>query len=599
MIWFTGSRRRINGTFSPLLRWFRALGTSIGHAWRRSLQLRVVVSTLTLSLVVITILGAVLTGQITDRLLEAKITAATEELERSRTTVEGALAGAEDSTGVSARLERARAQLTNRDVDAGQTSGSAGTFDPVLIVKGDGVRDDASLGPAEQIPQSLRNFVQNGLISWQYATVNDAEQGGYSGPAIIFGTPTASDIADLELYLVFPLGSEERTLSLVRGTLLIGAVVLLVLLAAISMLVARQVVLPIRSASRIAVRFADGRLKERMPVRGEDDMARLAMSFNEMAESLSKQITQLEEFGSLQRRFTSDVSHELRTPLTTVRMAADLIHDGSEGLDPALKRSSELLVNELDRFETLLGDLLEISRHDAGVAELAAEQLDLRMCARAAVSTVRHLARDSGTEVIVDMPEHSVIAEVDPRRVERILRNLLANALDHGEGRPVLLRLRANADAAAFVVRDQGIGLRPGEEKLVFNRFWRSDPSRVRRSGGTGLGLAISVEDARLHDGKLEAWGAVGEGACFRLTLPLIRGHKVIGSPLPLKPSTRRYTQGQPLPASQALAATQSGSAASTAGEPDGAKTQDPLSVSAGTSLESIRSDLEGTGGEK
>jgi two-component system sensor histidine kinase MtrB len=548
VIWSNRSRRRINGTFTPLLRWFRALTTSIGHAWRRSLQLRVVVSTLTLSLVVIIILGAVLTSQITDRLLEAKITAATEELERSRMTVEGALAGAEETTGLSSRLERARAQLTSGGVDSGQSTGSAGTFDPVLIVDGDGIRTGSSIGPSSQIPESLRNFVQEGLISWQYATVSDAEQGDYTGPAIIFGTPTASDIADLELYLVFPLGSEERTLSLMRGTLLIGAAVLLVLLAAISMLVARQVVLPIRSASRIAVRFADGRLKERMPVRGEDDMARLAMSFNEMAESLSKQITQLEEFGSLQRRFTSDVSHELRTPLTTVRMAADLIHDGSAELDPALKRSSELLVNELDRFETLLGDLLEISRHDAGVAELASEQLDLRMCARAAVSTVRHLARESATEVIVDMPDHAVVAEVDPRRVERILRNLLANALDHGEGRPVLIRLRANNDAAAFVVRDQGIGLRPGEEKLVFNRFWRSDPSRVRRSGGTGLGLAISVEDARLHDGKLEAWGAVGEGACFRLTLPLVRGHKVIGSPLPLKPSTRRYTQGQPLP---------------------------------------------------
>lgn len=547
MIRFSHSRRRINGTFSPLLRWLRSLSTALGHAWRRSLQLRVVVSTLTLSLVVITILGVVLTSQITDRLLEAKITAATEELDRSRTTVEGSLAGADDSSGLSTRLERARAQLTSRDIDAGQASGSAGTFDPVLIVEGDGVRSDASVGPVDHIPASLREFVKQGLISYQYATVSDNE-GGYSGPALIMGSPTGSDIVGLELYLVFPLGSEDRTLSLVRGTLLIGAVVLLVLLAAISMLVARQVVLPIRSASRIAVRFADGRLKERMPVRGEDDMARLAMSFNEMAESLSKQITQLEEFGNLQRRFTSDVSHELRTPLTTVRMAADLIHDGSADLDPALRRSSELLVNELDRFETLLGDLLEISRHDAGVAELAAEQLDLRMCARAAVSTVRHLARETGTEVIVDMPDTAVIAEVDPRRVERILRNLLANALDHGEGKPVLLRLRANADAAAFVVRDQGVGLRPGEEKLVFNRFWRSDPSRVRRSGGTGLGLAISVEDARLHDGKLEAWGAVGEGACFRLTLPLVRGHKVIGSPLPLKPSTRRYTQGQPLP---------------------------------------------------
>ena len=98
-------------------------------------------------------------------------------------------------------------------------------------------------------------------------------------------------------------------------------------------------------------------------------MARLAVSFNDMAESLSRQITQLEEFGNLQRRFTSDVSHELRTPLTTVRMAADLIYDHSEDAELALRRSTELMVSELDRFETLLNDLVQISRHDAGVAD--------------------------------------------------------------------------------------------------------------------------------------------------------------------------------------------------------------------------------------
>jgi two-component system sensor histidine kinase MtrB len=103
--------------------------------------------------------------------------------------------------------------------------------------------------------------------------------------------------------------------------------------------------------------------------------------------------------------------------------------------------------------------------------------------------------------------------------------------------------MRSDGDAVAVTVRDQGIGLRPGEEKLVFNRFWRSDPSRFRRSGGTGLGLAISVEDARLHQGRLEAWGEPGQGACFRLTLPLVRGHKVLGSPLPLKPPSLRRTR--------------------------------------------------------
>ena len=137
------------------------------------------------------------------------------------------------------------------------------------------------------------------------------------------------------------------------------------------------------------------------------------------------------------------------------------------------------------------------------------------------------------------MPADEVIAEVDPRRVERILRNLIANAIDHAEHKPVRIRMAADEDTVAVTVRDYGVGLRPGEEKLVFSRFWRSDPSRVRRSGGTGLGLAISIEDARLHQGRLEAWGEPGKGACFRLTLPLVRGHKVTTSPLPLKPIGR------------------------------------------------------------
>jgi two-component system sensor histidine kinase MtrB len=312
--------------------------------------------------------------------------------------------------------------------------------------------------------------------------------------------------------------------------------VLLVLLAGIALLVSRQVVVPVRSASRIAERFAEGHLSERMPVRGEDDMARLAVSFNDMAESLSRQITQLEEFGNLQRRFTSDVSHELRTPLTTVRMAADLIYDHSEDLDPTLRRSTELMVNELDRFESLLSDLLEISRHDAGVAELSVEATDLRTTVQSALVDVGHLAEDAGIELLVDTPAEEVIAEVDPRRVERILRNLIANAIDHAEHKPVQIRMGVDEDTVAVTVRDYGVGLRPGEEKLVFSRFWRSDPSRVRRSGGTGLGLAISVEDARLHQGRLEAWGEPGQGACFRLTLPMTRGHKVTTSPLPMKP---------------------------------------------------------------
>ncbi|MEU1205997.1 MtrAB system histidine kinase MtrB [Nocardia sp. NPDC005825] len=513
--------------------WFRNLGEQLGHVWRRSLQLRVVVSTLTLSLIVITILGVVLTSQITDRLLDAKINAAVEEMGRARNTVQNQLTGVHDSGTQQSRLDDARRALFS-SAGGTQTGGAAGSYEAALAMTGDSGQELTS-GSIQEIPTELRQFVKQRQVSYQFSTVSSPD--GYKGSALIIGSPSA-DIDSLEIYLIFPLTNEQRSLSLMRGTMLIGGIVLLVLLAAITALVTRQVVLPIRSAARIASRFADGRLKERMLVRGEDDMARLAMSFNEMAESLSNQITQLEEFGNLQRRFTSDVSHELRTPLTTVRMAADLIHGSSDDLDPALARSAELLVNELDRFEGLLNDLLEISRHDAGVAELQVESLDVRMCARAAVSTVRHLARESGVELVVDMPEEPLVAEVDPRRVERVLRNLLANAIDHSEGKPVLMRMRGDVDAnaVAIVVRDQGVGLRPGEEKLVFNRFWRSDPSRMRRSGGTGLGLSISVEDANLHEGKLEAWGEIGVGASFRLTLPLVRGRKLGTSPLTLEP---------------------------------------------------------------
>ncbi|WP_460356879.1 MtrAB system histidine kinase MtrB [Mycobacterium sp. ZZG] len=525
-----GSRRRIHRRSAPLIRGLGVLGRALSTVWRRSLQLRVVTLTLGLSLAVILVLGFVLTSQITDRILEVKVGAATEEIERARTTVSG-IVGGEETRSLDSSLQLARNTLIDRKADAG--AGLAGTFDAVLVVPGDGPRAATAAGPVNQIPDTLRDFVKAGQVSYQYATVHID---GFSGPALIIGSPTSSPVTNLELYLIFPLNNEDSTIALVRGTMATGGIVLLGLLAAIALLVARQIVLPVRSASRIAERFAEGHLTERMPVRGEDDMARLAVSFNDMAESLHRQITQLEEFGNLQRRFTSDVSHELRTPLTTVRMAADLIHDHAEDLDPALRRSTELMVNELDRFESLLNDLLEISRHDAGVAELAVEAVDLRSIVQNALDNVGHLAEHADVEMNVDLPTDEVIAEVDPRRVERILRNLIANAIDHAEHKPVQIRMAADVDTVAVTVRDFGVGLRPGEEKLVFSRFWRADPSRVRRSGGTGLGLAISIEDARLHQGRLEAWGELGKGACFRLTLPLVRGHKVTSSPLPVKP---------------------------------------------------------------
>jgi two-component system, OmpR family, sensor histidine kinase MtrB len=501
--------------------------------WRRSLQVRVVVSTLALSTTVVLVLGLVLQTQIAQRLLQAKESDTLNRAESARIVVEQQLAGADLSRGATAGgLNNALDQLTN-DSSSGTNAPSAGEFRAVLTTDArDSGGTEVSAGPVADVPADLREKVQLGTLSRKYVTLDDQ---GTAVPTLIIGQPVRTDATPLEFYLLFPLDDEARTLLLVQSTLVVGGLILLLLLAGIASIVTRQVVRPVRQAAEIAERFADGHLDERMPVVGDDEVARLGESYNEMASSIQNQIRQLEEFGVLQRRFTSDVSHELRTPLTTVRMAADVLYASREELLPALRRSSELLVSELDRFEALLADLLEISRLDAGVAELGAERVDMRAVVERAVELVRGIADDSGTPLKLALP-YGVFAEIDPRRVERIVRNLVANAVDHGEGKPVEVTLATDERAVAVLVRDHGVGLRPGESNLVFNRFWRAEESRARRSGGSGLGLSISIEDARLHGGWLQAWGKPGEGSAFRLTLPVRQGDTVQASPLPLGP---------------------------------------------------------------
>jgi two-component system sensor histidine kinase MtrB len=218
-------------------------------------------------------------------------------------------------------------------------------------------------------------------------------------------------------------------------------------------------------------------------------------------------------------------------------MAAELLYNERQAFTPELSRSAELLRDELDRFESLLADLLEISRYDAGVAHLDVESVDLAGVVERAVAANEPLAARQGISLRVSIDTEPAIAEVDSRRVERIVRNLIGNAIDHGEGMPIDIRLACDRDAVAVSVRDYGVGLRPGEASLVFNRFWRGDPSRSRLTGGTGLGLAISLEDARLHGGWLQAWGERGGGALFRLTLPRSAAVTLVSSPLPLNPT--------------------------------------------------------------
>jgi two-component system sensor histidine kinase MtrB len=389
------------------------------------------------------------------------------------------------------------------------------------------------------ISPQLAETVAAGDKASQIRTVS-LEDGGEPVTYLVYGAPVPSAWGGQEpfqLYYLIPLTSEVRQANDIRNTVLATGAALVLLLAVVTGLVTRLVVRPVRLAARTAQRLSAGLLDQRMTVNGEDDLALLGASFNQMATNLQRQIVRLEEMSRLQRRFTSDVSHELRTPLTTVRMAADLIFNERSSFSPDVARSAELLQHELDRFEALLTDLLEISRFDAGFASLDSEPTDLVAVVRQAVDRLSAICARSGTEVRVRLPETAVIAEVDPRRVDRILRNLVENAVEHGECRPVEVTLAAGDGAAAVTVRDHGVGLRSEEQKLVFNRFWRADPSRARQSGGTGLGLSISVEDARLHGGRLEAWGEPGQGSQFRLTLPLRAGGRLVTSPLQLVPA--------------------------------------------------------------
>lgn len=520
--------------------------------WRRSLLLRVTATTLLLSMVVMTILGFLLLSRVTSGLLDSA----------ERTAVTEASVGLTDAQRISAAAASGTSAASPASVvdtivaSLAARAGSPPQYDVLLLAgdtQGTAPERGTNLVSDASVPPALRQTV---LItqrqSWTYTEIRYLD--GRSAPGIVVGAPLAvTDVGTYELYYLFPLTDEETTLDLVRSTVVGTGILLVALLGAVAAVVTRQVVAPVRSAARVAEQFSEGHLRERMTVRGEDDLARLATSFNDMADSLEQQIHRLEELSAVQQRFVSDVSHELRTPLTTIRMAADLIFEGRSELDPPTARSAELLQTQLDRFENLLGDLLEISRYDAGAAVLDLETIDLAALVRRAAESARPLAERRGCEIEVITHLDPCPVECDSRRIDRVLRNLLDNAIEHGEGRPIVVSVASDGSAAAVNVRDHGVGLSEADIAHVFDRFWRADPARARTTGGTGLGLSIAQEDTRLHAGWLEAWGAPGEGACFRLTLPCRADVTLEDSPLPLAPESEE-TDPDPAPDSASAA---------------------------------------------
>jgi two-component system, OmpR family, sensor histidine kinase MtrB len=527
-----------------LLRWEHLVLDKIRYRWYRSLQLRVVGSTLVISAVVVALLGFFLTEQISDGLVLNAETSARAQAMTDLSTARSQPGLTSPPASGQAAMQFMRSIAVLLQPTSGTVSYSVAVGLNADLADRPGYPEWAtSFDAAATLPSSLLESVQQEQVAQgrgktgnllYYAPVTlTATAGGPTTPAIAYGVPLGNSY---QLYFVFPLNEEQQTLQLVQTTLVGVGIALVALLAAIASLVTRWVVLPVRHAARAAQRLSAGQLEERMVVGGADDLAALATSFNDMAASLQEKLVELEELSKVQRQFVSDVSHELRTPMTTIRMAAEILFESREELDTAAARSTELLQSQIERFEGLLTDLLEISRHDSNVAILDAEPADLCDIVRRSADDAQQLAERKGCRIEFRLPAPGCLAEVDRRRVERILRNLLVNAVEHGEGRDVVVTVAADRDAAAIAVRDHGVGLGPGEEQLVFERFWRADPARARTTGGTGLGLSIALEDARLHGGWLQAWGERGRGSVFRLTVPRTAGEPLAGSPLPLGP---------------------------------------------------------------
>ena len=509
------------------------LPRAVRRLWRRSLFRRVSRLALVLSITVVGALGFLLLSRVTTGLLEAKERSAVSEASAGLGEAQRLLDAA--NTGPST-------PSPSRLVDTVVTSlatraGSPATFDVLLLSTLPDIgapERGTNLVAVSSIPPELRDAVtQDRRQSWTFSEIRFLD--GRSSPGFVVGAPLSiPTVGPYELYYLFPLSQEQQTLDLVSSSILTAGIVLVGLLGVVAWIVTRQVVVPVRAAAKTAERLSSGNLDERLPIRRDDDLDQLARSFNAMAESIDAQITQLEELSRVQQRFVSDVAHELRPPLTTIRMAADVLFESRQSLTAETARSTELLQNQLDRFEALLSDLLEISRFDAGAAKLASDSVDVATLVQHVIDGTEPLAQSHNLRVRFASYERPCNVVCDARRIERIIRNLVDNAVEHGNEKGVLVELAGDDDVVSFTVRDFGVGLRPGEAALVFNRFWRADPARARTTGGTGLGLAIALEDAHLHSGWLEAWGEPGIGACFRLTLPRVAGAAVTHAVLPL-----------------------------------------------------------------
>lgn len=504
--------------------------------WRGSLTFRILLTSISLSVIIATFISLISITSVRDSLLsdrkQSSLTQAQSGLEAANRVIESfpdsSIEGQEDA-------------VVDAIVGAvSQVSASNGDFEVLLIADPSTFTHYAPERGTNEIAydsvsQDMRKAIRKeGAQVMQIADLVFLDGTRKSG--IIIGAPIEIPVmGKYELYQLFPLQNEIENLSLMQSAITLGSGLMAIAFILVSLLLTRQVVNPIRQVAASAEKLKAGRLTERIAVRTRDDLGKLAESFNSMADSMQSQIQTLESLSKVQQQFVSDVSHELRTPLTTISMAAELLHASKDEFDPASAKAASLLLQQTNRFENLLNDLLEISRLDAGVARLDLVSVEISGLVNRVTDGLDDVAKDLGVKIEVDIDKSSGLVECDEKRVDRIIRNLVSNAIEHAGESVVRICVAGNSECVSVAVRDKGIGLQPGESSLAFNRFWRADPSRQRTLGGTGLGLSISLEDARIHGGWLEATGEPGKGANFRLTLPRIANEDFRTPALPIE----------------------------------------------------------------
>jgi signal transduction histidine kinase len=353
------------------------------------------------------------------------------------------------------------------------------------------------------LPADLRTRVDRGELAYAWVTLADR-------PSLVVGGRAGS--SGPAYYFVHDVRSLEEALAQLRTALVVGTIVLILLALLVARVIARGVLAPVEAAGRAAERIERGDLSARVPVTSNDEFGTWAERFNRMAAALADTIGRLEAAETRNRAFVADVAHELRTPLAALVAEASILREHLDDLPVESRRAGELLVTDVGRMRTLVDDLMEVSRFDAGAEQIAVEPVDLG-------GLVRSVAAARLPEASLHLPDRPLVIDSDPRRLERILGNLLDNAREHAAAAPVDVSLSTDAGEIALAVSDAGPGVPPDRLERIFERFYKADPSR--HGGSSGLGLAIAAEHAALLGGYLTAANLASGGLRIELRLPV------------------------------------------------------------------------------